>query len=144
MNGSSPNLNSAAPLLGNLDLWFLKYLSWQKPKGLNLSNRRRRLHPEMASFSFALQVNGLFHNHSISHSFDHLKTLLSSTVKVRISLENSWEFLGLLGNYFNHNYDIYKNQRTFTKLKHSLTLSSFIGFDKYLKIIIKNKENYLK
>ncbi|KAJ9688245.1 hypothetical protein PVL29_014119 [Vitis rotundifolia] len=39
----------------------------------------------MASFSFALQVNGLFHNHSISHSFDHLKTLLSSTVK-KISL----------------------------------------------------------
>ncbi|RVW38207.1 hypothetical protein CK203_090937 [Vitis vinifera] len=94
MNGSSPNLNSAAPLLGNLNLnsngasspfflrWFLKYLSWQKPKGLNLSNRRR-LHPEMASFSFALQVNGLFHNRSISHSFDHLKTLHSSTVKVR-------------------------------------------------------------
>ncbi|XP_010648499.1 carotenoid 9,10(9',10')-cleavage dioxygenase 1 [Vitis vinifera] len=56
-------------------------ISWQKPKGLNLSNRRRRLDPEMASFSFALQVNGLFHNHSISHSFDHLKTFLSSAVK---------------------------------------------------------------
>ena len=40
----------------------------------------------MASSSFALQVNlsnGLFRNHSISHSFDHLKTFLSSTVKVR-------------------------------------------------------------
>ncbi|CAK7353232.1 unnamed protein product [Dovyalis caffra] len=35
----------------------------------------------MAAFTFALQVNGSIHKHSVSHNLDHLRTSLSSTFK---------------------------------------------------------------
>ncbi|KAL6344649.1 hypothetical protein AAG906_002555 [Vitis piasezkii] len=41
----------------------------------------RRVHQEMASTCFALQVNGSADKLSISHNFGHLKTSLSDTVK---------------------------------------------------------------